>query len=125
MRLEMEPDFEVVGEASDGHRAVVAVRDADPDVVLMDVELPVMDGIQATAALRDAAPRCAVVMLSMHDDTVTRTRAREAGAVAFVAKHEMDSALTRAIRSAAPRPSGGIDQSSERPLTPSGEGATS
>jgi DNA-binding NarL/FixJ family response regulator len=67
----------------------------------MDIEMPVMDGITATGMLSSAYPRCAVVMLSLHDDSNTRARARAAGAVKFVAKHEIDHGLLDAIRSAA------------------------
>jgi DNA-binding NarL/FixJ family response regulator len=110
MRLGMEPDIEVVGEAADGRSAVWKVGDVRPDVVLMDVQLPVLDGIQAAAALRDTVPGCAVVMLSMQDDAETRARARAAGAAGFVAKHEMDTALTAAIRDAAANGTkGGVD----------------
>ena len=101
MRLGMEPDMEVVGEAADGRTAVTGVSLVRPDVVLMDVNLPVLDGIDATAALREMVPDCSVVMLSMRDDAETRARARAAGAAGFVAKHEMDTALTAAIRHAA------------------------
>ena len=101
MRLGMEPDMTVVGEASDGGSAIDAVSMMEPDVVLMDIHMPVLDGIEATAALRDVAPGCAVVMLSMHDDAETRARAREAGAAGFVAKHEIERTLAATIRSAA------------------------
>ena len=103
MRLEMESDFEVVGEAADGLSALANIPQALPDVVLMDVELPGIDGICAAKELRLAAPACAVVMLSMHDDVATRTRASAAGAIHFVAKHEIDAVLTNAVRSAASR----------------------
>jgi DNA-binding NarL/FixJ family response regulator len=103
MRLGMELDMSVVGEAADGRSALDGVRQIQPDVVLMDVHLPGMDGVAATALMREAAPGCAVVMLSMQDDADTRARARAAGAVAFVAKHELERALTAAIRSAARR----------------------
>jgi pilus assembly protein CpaE len=101
MRLEMEPDFEIVGESGDGHGAVAAVQAVRPDVVLMDIELPGQDGIRATAELTATAPESAVVMVSMRDDPATRAEARAAGAAAFVGKHEIDFALTRAIRSVA------------------------
>jgi DNA-binding NarL/FixJ family response regulator len=112
MRLGMEPDFLVIGEAADGGKALAGVASTRPDVVLMDIHLPVIDGIQATAVLRDTVPGCAVVMLSMQDDADTRSRARQAGAVGFVAKHEIESALAAAIRAAAqraPHPGGGGD----------------
>jgi DNA-binding NarL/FixJ family response regulator len=100
MRLGLEPDINVVGEASDGAECLTTSANVEPDVVLMDIEMPVMDGITATSLLATAAPAAAVVILSLHDDICTRERARVAGAVDFVAKHEIDEALTDAIRSA-------------------------
>ncbi|MEX2247758.1 MAG: response regulator [Dehalococcoidia bacterium] len=115
MRLGLEPDIEVVGEAADGAAAVVAAGAFRPDVVLMDVEMPVMDGIRAAAELHTAAPAAAVVMLSLHDDARTRARARAAGAVDFVAKHEIDAVLTQAIRAAVRRrPESGSDETEEK-----------
>ena len=96
--LALEPDLEVVGEASDGSEVISLTQALRPDVVLMDVEMPGMDGISATAALRSLAPQSAVVILTLHDDDATRTRAREAGAGAFVAKHQMEETLLPEIR---------------------------
>jgi len=101
MRLKLEPDIEVVGEAVDGEAALAAASEARPDVVVMDVRMKGVDGIVATRLLRERLPACAVVMLTMHDSQETRADARAAGAVAFVAKHEDDGALVDAIRSAA------------------------
>ena len=99
--LSLEPDLEVVGEASDGSEAISLTQALCPDVVLMDVEMPHMDGISATAALRSLAPQSVVVILTLHDDPATRTRAREAGAGAFVAKHRMEETLLAEIRQVA------------------------
>jgi DNA-binding NarL/FixJ family response regulator len=96
--LALEPNIEVVGEASDGAEAISLARALRPDVVLMDVEIPGIDGISATAVLRSVAPQSAVVILTLHDDAATRTRAREAGAAAFVAKHRMEETLLAEIR---------------------------
>ncbi len=101
MRLEMEPDFRIVGEAGDGRAALAAVADTHPDIVLMDIDMPGNDGICTTAELLRVEPACAVVIVSMHDDQARRARALAAGAVAFVGKHEIDTALTDAIRTAA------------------------
>jgi DNA-binding NarL/FixJ family response regulator len=98
MWLSLEPDLEVVGEASDGSEAISLTQALRPDVVLMDVEMPGMDGISATAALRQLVPQCTVVILTLHDDAATRTRAWEAGAAAFVAKHRMEETLLPEIR---------------------------
>lgn len=101
MRLALESDVEVVGEAADGAAALKQVQRLAPEVVLMDVEMPGLDGIAATSELRASASGPAVVMLSMHDDAATVARALAAGAAAFVAKHSIDSALLTAIRRAA------------------------
>jgi DNA-binding NarL/FixJ family response regulator len=101
MRLLMEPDIAVIGEASSGEQALMLVESLAPDIVLMDVEMPAMDGISATAALRDAQAHSAVVMLSTHDDIHTRTRAQAAGAVAFVEKRGAVEVLLATIRKAA------------------------
>lgn len=100
-RFQLEADLEVVGEASNGSEAVVLAQSLTPDVVLMDVEMPEMDGIAATAALRRISPQSSVVMLSIHDDAPTRERARAAGAVALVEKRGAAEALLAAIRQTA------------------------
>lgn len=101
MRLHLEPDIQIIGEASTGKEAVSLVQSLSPDVVLMDVEMPEMDGIEAAAALRVVHPQSAVVILSIHDDTQTRDRAQAAGAVAFVEKRGATDHLLAAIRQAA------------------------
>jgi DNA-binding NarL/FixJ family response regulator len=92
MRLTLELDVEVVGEAGDGAEAVSLAESLQPDVVLMDIRMPDMDGVSATAALRNVAPGSAVVILSLYDDGATKVRAKEAGAAAFVAKYRMEEA---------------------------------
>ncbi len=71
VRFHLEPDLEVVGEASTGTEALALAQTLTPDVVLMDLQMPEMDGIQATAALRRVVPQSVVVILSIHDDTRT------------------------------------------------------
>src|SRR6266566_2426317 len=100
MRLLLEPDIMVVGEASNGNEALALVQELSPDVVLMDIEMPGMDGITTTASLHAAVPQSAVVMLSIHDDSATRVQAQMAGAVAFVEKRGPTEALLTAIRRA-------------------------
>jgi DNA-binding NarL/FixJ family response regulator len=108
MRLALEPDVAVVGEAADGAAALRAVQTLAPDVVVMDVVMGEMDGLAATAALGVGGPAPAVVVLSLYDDAATRRRALEAGAAAFVGKHETAEVLLAAIRRAA---GGGTSQS--------------
>lgn len=100
MRLLLESDLTVVGEASSGKEALELVQQLRPDVVLMDIEMPDMDGITATSALQGMVPQSVTVMLSIHSDHVTRARAKTAGAIAFVEKLGSAEELLSAIRQA-------------------------
>jgi DNA-binding NarL/FixJ family response regulator len=100
-RLHLEPDLEVIGEAATGREALAQAPALLPDVVLMDLAMPEMDGLAATAALRRMLPQSAVVILSIYDDAETRERAAAAGAVAFVEKRGATDALLPTIRLAA------------------------
>jgi DNA-binding NarL/FixJ family response regulator len=101
MRLALEPDIEVVGEAEHGALALELARTLAPDIVLMDVQMAVMNGLSAAAELHDALPDTSVIMLTMHDDDKTRLMARFAGAGALVGKSQSDEALISTIRSIA------------------------
>ena len=84
--LQLEPAAAIIGEAGTGAEALALARDLKPDVVFMDVEMPGMDGIEATALLVAMLPQVAVIILTMHSTSDTRTRALTAGAKAFVEK---------------------------------------
>jgi DNA-binding NarL/FixJ family response regulator len=101
MRLAIEPDVAIVGEAGDAATALNLLSTLGPDVVVMDIEMPGMNGITATAAMRAISPHTAVVVLTMHDDAGNRRAAFSAGAAAFVGKHAASDALPAAIRQAA------------------------
>lgn len=122
MRLGLEADINVVGEAADGLTALDLASLLAPDVVLMDVNMPVMDGIVATRELASRVPQTAVVMLSLHDDHGTMDRAMDAGAVAFVAKRDIDGDLLTAIRKAAQiRKGGALSNSTDQTQRIKGE----
>ncbi len=92
----------VVGRASDGQAAVELTRKQRPDVVLMDIEMPVMDGIEAAAAIRDDVPEARVIVLTGSAATRDVSRARLAGAAAYVTKDQIADDLVRAILAAGP-----------------------
>jgi DNA-binding NarL/FixJ family response regulator len=101
MRLGLEPDMHVVAEAGCGADALLLSQMLHPDVVVMDVEMPGLDGIQTADKLRTLSPGSAVVMLSIHDTAAIQARAREAGAAAFVGKHGSTDAVVAAVRRSA------------------------
>jgi len=88
--LQLEPAAAVIGEAGTFAEALALAKDLKPDVVFMDVEMPGMDGIEATALLVAMLPQVAVIILTMHSTSDTRTRAMAAGARAFVEKNRAE-----------------------------------
>jgi len=98
MRFALEPDLHVVGEAANGIEALQAAYDLLPDVIVMDVEMPLMDGITAARHVQATLPHIGIVMLSIHGDAETRAWAQEAGAATFVEKQGAVETLLEAIR---------------------------
>lgn len=93
--------FDVVGEASDGQEAFRLATELNPDVVLMDVTMPVLDGVEATRLIRGSLPATAVVMLTMHADGDVMSRALQAGAIGYLVKDCAIDEVVSAIRLAA------------------------
>lgn len=88
--VEMTDGFEVVGESVDGLSSVEAARELRPTLVLMDLNLPDIDGLEATRRIRAAVPEARVLMLSTHDPADHRERALDAGASDFLSKSSFD-----------------------------------
>lgn len=99
--LVAEQDIEVVAQAADGASAIEQAAQHDPDVVLMDLSMPVMDGIEATRAITVAAPRARVVVLTSFSDRARVSRALEAGAIGYQLKDAEPDVLREAVRAAA------------------------
>jgi DNA-binding NarL/FixJ family response regulator len=93
-----QPDFLVVGSAQDGRTAVERARELEPDVVVMDIAMPGMNGIEATRAIHERNPGTRVIVLSMHSNLEYVYRALHAGAAAFVVKRSAARELVNAIR---------------------------
>jgi two-component system, NarL family, response regulator NreC len=91
----------VVGRAEDGRGAIELAREHTPDVVLMDIAMPVMDGIEATRAIRDELPETRVIVLTGSAANQDVSRARSAGATGYVTKDQIAGDLVRAILDAA------------------------
>lgn len=101
MVLEAEPDLEVVGEAGDGENATRLAGEAAPDVILMDVRMPGLDGIEATRRIVAANPAARVIILTTFDLDEYAFGALKAGASGFLLKDVRPAELTQAIRSVA------------------------
>ena len=99
--LELDPELEVVGEASNGEEAVELARRLEPDVVLMDLLMPVMDGIEATRQIRRELPEVEVVALTSVLEDASVTGAIKAGAIGYLLKTTDADELCEAIKAAA------------------------
>ena len=102
LRRSMEENgFDVVGEAGDGAEAVQLAQDLRPDVVLMDVSMPNLDGVEATRQITRLVPDAQIVMLTMHADGEVMARAIQAGAIGYLVKDCAISDVVSAVRMAA------------------------
>jgi DNA-binding NarL/FixJ family response regulator len=98
MILAAQPDMEIVGEAGNGREAVELAQSIRPDVVVMDVAMPELNGIEATRRLADLCPQTRVLALSMHKDSVYVREILRAGARGYLLKDSLDSDLLAAVR---------------------------
>src|SRR3712207_4880111 len=101
MFLGLDGEFEVVGEAENGEEALRLARDLRPNVVLMDLLMPVMDGIEATRAIRSELPEVEVVALTSVLEDASVSGAVKAGAIGYLLKNTRDEELRRALKAAA------------------------
>jgi DNA-binding NarL/FixJ family response regulator len=101
MILAAESDMEIVGEAADGREAVEMAERLHPDVVVMDVAMPGLNGIEATRRLSESMPRTRILALSMHKDSVYVREILRAGARGYLLKDAFDSDLVGAVRAVA------------------------
>jgi DNA-binding NarL/FixJ family response regulator len=99
--LEREPGFEIIGEAEDGREAVELCRSLRPDLILMDVRMPRMDGLEATRTIKQESPEIGVLMVTMHENPDYMLEAIKAGAAGYVLKDapldELISAARRVV----------------------------
>src|SRR5690242_4283864 len=101
MFLGRDPELQVVGEANDGAEALEQVRQLRPDVVLMDLLMPVLDGIAATAAIRREFPETEVIAMTSVLESATVVGAIRAGAIGYLLKDTQAGELLRMIKAAA------------------------
>jgi DNA-binding NarL/FixJ family response regulator len=99
--LESYPGLKVVGEAADGREAIECAKRTRPDVILMDVSMPVMNGIEATKEIKTILPSTAVLVLTSYDDDAYVFALLEAGAAGYLLKNAREDELLRAVRAVA------------------------
>jgi NarL family two-component system response regulator LiaR len=99
--LEDQPDLVVVGEAADGRKAVELARAQSPDLVVMDIGMPLLNGLEATRQIRRECPHVSVLVLTMHDNEEYVSQILAAGASGYVLKRAASSELVSAIRAVA------------------------
>jgi DNA-binding NarL/FixJ family response regulator len=99
--LNLEPDLEVIGEASNGHEAVTAVEQLQPDVVLMDIRMPGMDGVAATRIITERFPYVAIIILTTFDDDEYVFEGLKAGARGYMLKDVGSDEIAMAVRAVA------------------------
>jgi DNA-binding NarL/FixJ family response regulator len=100
LRSLLEPHFDVVGIVSDGRALLTAAKTLDPDVIVLDISMPSLNGIEAARQMRAAKSRAKMVFLTMHREVTYAVRALETGASGFLLKHSAPSELVTAIQEA-------------------------
>jgi DNA-binding NarL/FixJ family response regulator len=95
--FESHPHWTVCGEAADGEQAVALVDRFHPDLIIMDVTMPIMNGLQAAAKIREVSPETKIVILSMHESPYITQKALQAGADVFLTKSDAGGKLLQAV----------------------------
>lgn len=98
LRALLEPEFELVGIVEDGHALLEMAKQTNPDVIIADITMPSLNGIDAVEQLKKTGSQAKVIFLTMHHDAMYANRAFEAGASGFVLKHSASEELLTAIR---------------------------
>ena len=96
--LELQEDFEIVGTVANGQDAVDGVCRLEPDVVVLDINIPILNGIQASLRIHESHPRSKVLFLTIHEEDEYISAAFSAGARGYVSKRRLATDLARAIR---------------------------
>ncbi len=100
LRSVLEPHFDLVGTVNDGRALLAAAEKLRPDAVVVDISMPMMNGIEAARRLKKSDPNIKIIFLTMHADATYASRALEAGASGYILKHSALSDLVKAIREA-------------------------
>ena len=94
-----DPQFVIAGEAANGADAIEQVKKLGPDAVILDISMPVMNGLEVATEIRRLAPKTKIVILTMHDSAQMRNQSQDAGADAFITKSQVASKLLQVVQS--------------------------
>ena len=97
--IELNPNWEVCGEASDGSEAVTRTTELNPDIVLMDLNMPTLNGFEATRRIHELSPKTRILILTLHEFKSLSQIVQDSGARGYVLKSEPFEVLTKAIES--------------------------
>ena len=100
LRSILEPEFELVGTVTDGRALIDATQELRPDVIVVDISMPLLNGIEAVSRIKKKAIKTKVIFLTMHSEVTYAARAMDAGASGYILKHAAPSELITAIRAA-------------------------
>ena len=109
--LDNDPAWDVCGEAENGRQAIEKTRELSPDLVILDLTMPEMNGLEAARQIRKLAPATKIVIFSMHESPQVRKEARDAGADAFVSKSALAQELTGTAKKLLELSSGDVQSS--------------
>lgn len=98
--LAKEPDIQVIGTAVDGREAIQAAQNLNPDVIVMDLSMPGLDGVRAAGEIQALGLSARIIILSMHQNSALVQQARKNGAAGYIMKQQANSELVPAIRAA-------------------------
>lgn len=102
MHLELEADIKIIGLAENGLEAVQLSNKLGPDVIVMDIKMDIMDGLEATRIIHESSPWISVIILTIYSDLTTKEKALESGAAAFLEKSGAANELTDLIHQISP-----------------------
>src|SRR5437016_7630632 len=115
--LNQDPDFQLIGEAENGEQAVRSARELPPDLVLIDVTMPQVNGFEATRRIKSYRPATKVIVLTVHSEVNYEQAALENGADAFIAKKRLGSELLPTIHHLLAEPAGDAEENQDEPVS--------
>lgn len=106
----LRPEWEICGEAADGHQAIESIKTLKPDVVILDVTMPIMSGLEAASRIRTLGLKCRILMFTMHESETVKAEIEKAGGDGYVRKSQPGGDLVDAIEGLLSGPASGLTE---------------